>query len=72
MKESLRARLKKLQKKPMPDFLTGCPVGGWPETRQAMLQISEHLPRRDERTYTLAEFIDATHGVIASDRYFRK
>lgn len=49
--------------------LSGCPVGGWPETRQAMRRISEALPASDRRSYTVAQLVDAIYVVDAADRY---
>ena len=39
--------------------LAGCPVGGWPETRQAMSRIEDELPR--DRTYTVQQIVDAVY-----------
>lgn len=48
--------------------LSGLPVGGWAETRQAMRSILNDLPLRQERSYTVAEFVDAAY-VVRNDRY---
>lgn len=45
------------------------PVGGWPETEQALRQIKDALPLRDARDYTLDEFVGAMYLVDSADRY---
>lgn len=52
--------------------LHGKPVGGWGETAQAMRDISEALPLRSLRAYSLEEFIGAVYEVDGSDRYRTK
>ena len=47
--------------------LTGCPVGGWPETAQAMRRLADELPR--ERRYTVAQLVDALYCVDFAGRY---
>jgi hypothetical protein len=53
--------------------LEGCPDGGWAETDQAMRRLVDELPRRAERSYTLAELVTATCSVDeATGRYRRE
>jgi hypothetical protein len=42
-------------------MLDGLPCGGWPQTTQALAELSDLLPLRDDRAYTVAEFIDAAY-----------
>lgn len=49
--------------------LDGCPVGGWGDTQQAKARLAEALPPREQRAYTVAEFIDAAYDVDHADRY---
>jgi hypothetical protein len=49
--------------------LDGKPVGGWPETRQARMQLRDDLPLQSQRAYTVDEFISALYTVDSSDRY---
>lgn len=49
--------------------LDGCPVGGWPETNQAMQRIREYLPQRSDRNYSLGSFVEAVYCVDFSGRY---
>jgi hypothetical protein len=49
--------------------LDGKPVGGWPETQQALRQIDDALPLRSEREYASDEFIAAMYTVDSADRY---
>ncbi len=51
------------------DGLAGCPVGGWAETAQAMRRIEDELPHRSQRSYTLAQIVDALYAVDHADRY---
>ena len=37
--------------------LVGCPVGGWPETAQARLELVGELPARQDRDYTRDELV---------------
>ena len=48
-------------------IMDGKPVGGWPETQQALSNLAELLPSHIWRAYTLAEFIDATYDVVGAD-----
>lgn len=48
--------------------LDGCPVGGWPETQQAILRLSDEIPHRSERSYTVYDLIDRLYTVVG-DRY---
>lgn len=72
-RESLRQRLAKVVKGEHPGVgaLEGCPEGGWPETQQALRRLSEELPRREARTYSLAAFVDAVYTVDGAGRYRR-
>lgn len=45
--------------------LDGCPVGGWPETQQAMLRLADELPDGAD----LHAVIDACYDVDAAGRY---
>jgi hypothetical protein len=49
--------------------LGGCPEGGWGETAQAMGEIRGELPRRNERSFTVREAVDALYLVDKSGRY---
>jgi hypothetical protein len=49
--------------------LTGCPVGGWGETRQAYRRLLDELPRRSERSYTVDELVAKSLRVDSADRY---
>lgn len=49
--------------------LAGCPVGGWPETQQAMRRLEDALPGHWARSYEPAEIVDALFDVDAADRY---
>lgn len=49
--------------------LAGRPFGGWPETAQAMRQISDELPHQEHRTFTLDELIVAAMEIDSMDRY---
>lgn len=62
-RESLRHRLNTLRKHGVRFGLSGCPEGGWPETRQARQRILESLPYEDRRTYTVDQLIDALYFV---------
>lgn len=47
--------------------LVGCPTGGWPETRQAMLAISDEVPRG--ANFTARALVDAALCVDSAGRY---
>lgn len=47
--------------------LVGLPWGGWPETKQAELEVLEALPR--SRNFSAAELIAATMTLDHADRY---
>lgn len=47
--------------------LVGLPSGGWPETREAKLEIADALPRA--RSFSAAELIAATMKLDYADRY---
>jgi hypothetical protein len=49
--------------------LDGCPVGGWPETRQARSRLGEALPLRSERLYTVGDLVSFAMTVDYADRY---
>jgi hypothetical protein len=49
--------------------LIGCPCGGWPETLQALRQLSDALPYREMRDYTLVDILDAALVLNHADRY---
>ena len=50
--------------------LDGCPVGGWPQTEQAMRLIADELPAAAARDYTINQFVDAAYEIDRStDRY---
>ena len=49
--------------------LGGCPVGGWPETEQAIGRIEEALPLRSERSYTVDNIIGALYEIDHAGRY---
>lgn len=48
--------------------LEGKPVGGWPETEQALRQLRADLPLQSEREYTVEDFVDALY-TVSGDRY---
>lgn len=50
-------------------YLDGCPVGSWPETTQAESQILGELPIRQDRSYTVDDFIEAAYRIDSNDRY---
>ena len=50
-------------------YLHGCPVGGWPETEQAMMRIADELPFRSDRSYTIDEFVASAYEVDFARRY---
>ena len=68
-RESLRQRLTIIARTGLRCGLAGCPVGGWGETDQAMRRLEEDLPRRSERTYSLADVVSALYYVDHADRY---
>lgn len=45
-------------------ILSGCPEGAWGETRQAKQQMLELLPHRQDRDYTIEEWIEAAYRVV--------
>lgn len=49
--------------------LDGCPVGGWPETQQALHCMVDELPHREERSYTVHDLIAELYDVDHADRY---
>jgi hypothetical protein len=42
-------------------LLDGLPVGGWAETRQATLELTNYLPHRRDRSYTVGHFVSACY-----------
>ena len=48
--------------------LDGLPIGGWPETQQAIRRLTEELPLRSQRSYTVSDLIDALYHT-SGDRY---
>ena len=49
--------------------LVGCPEGGWGETQQALQQIQNALPRREERDYSCRELISTALTLNHANRY---
>lgn len=49
--------------------LAGCPVGGWPETVQAISRMDDELPFRAERSYTVYDLIEALYEEDHTGRY---
>lgn len=68
-RETLKQRLAIIRREGIRCGLDGCPVGGWPETRQAMLRLADELPRRDERDYDIRQLVAALYWVNDADRY---
>ena len=68
-RETLNQRLAIIRRDGIGCGLDGCPVGGWPETRQALLRLSDDLPRREHRNYDLYQLVDALYVVNDADRY---
>lgn len=66
-RESLTSCLRRIIRDGMPDYLSGCPTGGWPETKQALLRIADWLPA--QRSYTVYQFVDAVYIVDHACRY---
>ena len=48
-------------------ILHGCPVGGWPETQQALRRIAEAVPVG--AAYTADDLVDALYTVIHADAH---
>lgn len=48
--------------------LDGLPIGGWPETQRAIRQLTDELPLRCERSYTVSDLIAALYHT-SGDRY---
>lgn len=46
------------------DLLRGCPEGGWNETQESRDEIRGLLPHRQDRSYSLVEFIERCYVVI--------
>lgn len=49
--------------------LTGCPEGGWSETRQALERLEDELPAREDRAYAIQEFVVAVYQIDHAGRY---
>jgi len=49
--------------------LKGCPIGGWPETEQALRGVSDALPLRAERDFTINAFLEAVTRETPARRY---
>jgi hypothetical protein len=71
-RESLRDRLRIIERDGLLGGLGGLPVGDWPETRQAKSRMIDGLPNRCDRTYTIGDLIDALYIETASGRYARR
>lgn len=48
--------------------LAGCPVGGWPQTAQAIRRIQDEIPHSEQRTFSVYSVINALYRV-ENDRY---
>jgi hypothetical protein len=72
-KQSLKQAIRIIDAGGMGDVLRcgldGCPEGGWPETKQAILRMCEELPPRSERSYTVYDIIEVFYYVDHADRY---
>lgn len=68
-RESLKQRLRIIERDGLSCGLDGCPVGSWPETQQAMRALADELPHRTERTYILSDVIDALYVEDHAGRY---
>lgn len=73
-KQSLRAAVRAIQTGAMQIHggLDGLPVGGWPETQQAVRQLEESIPGPWARSYTVEQIIDAVWATDASGRFVRR
>lgn len=49
--------------------LAGKPFGSWPETAEAERQVRNELPFRNQRSYTVHQFIEAAYFLDKADRY---
>lgn len=72
--KTLRTAIKNARKAGHPlhralNGLVGCPVGVWGETEQALRAVTEELPRRECRTYTLNDLTTAVLEHDHADRY---
>ncbi len=68
-RESLKQRLKIIERDGLRCGLDGCPVGGWPETQEAIRQLADVLPARDKRDYSVYDVISSLYRVDGADRY---
>jgi hypothetical protein len=49
--------------------LAGCPVGGWPETQQAMTAVSEAIPDARSRAWSREQLLDKVMIKDHADRW---
>lgn len=70
--ETLNQRLAIIRRDGLRCGLGGCPLGGWPETRQALLRLEDDLPRREHRDYTIWQLVDSLYEVDHAGRYRRR
>lgn len=68
-RETLDQRLSIIRRDGLICGLGGCPIGDWPETRQALARLRDDLPDRDRRDYTLHELVEALYRVDCAGRY---
>lgn len=68
-RETLHQRLAIIRRDGLRCGLGGCPLGGWPETRQALLRLEDDLPRREHRDYTIWQLVDSLYVVNDAGRY---
>lgn len=68
-RETLKQRLAIIRRDGLVCGLGGCPVGGWPETQQALARLRDDIPARDQRNYLLSELVDALYRVDSAGRY---
>ena len=75
-KQSLRTAVRLTQRERAyqraANYMEGLPVGGWAETKQGERQVSEELPFRADRSYTVDDFIFAVYRVDSAGRYRRR
>lgn len=68
-RETLLGRMAIIRRDGLNCGLSGCPVGNWPETAQAMRRLSDELPHRHARAYTIEQLVAACYIVDAAGRY---
>lgn len=71
-RETLHQRLAIIRRDGLRCGLDGCPVGGWPETQQALLRLADDIPRREHRDYDTYQLVDALYVVDHAGRYRRR